>query len=771
MNRLLQIICVLAVVLPVRAAAQSCNPVITSDRTGLAGTTAGQAWDGNNVSFFRSSFDNWQYLQVDFTCVGQLSSIRRYMTRDGVSVVGARASQGEAVSYSMDGVTWINVAGAATTGWGGYVQYSPTAWHTVPYGWSASLRLNTPVQARFVRFRWDGDNDALNEVEFGFLTPGSSVPPPYPVAPPDCPTFTSEPIFPVYFQGLHGTDATHMWAVGDSRAATGFGIIRFFNGQIWQTQVARAAGRLNAVFAASASAVWAAGDGGFMLVTTNGGQTWLQQSTPTAQHLNDLAAASPTVLWAVGSNGTILNTRNGGQVWNVQTSGTTQSLSGVAAVSGSEAWAVGANGTILHTRDGGAFWGPESSGLTTVLSDVMAMSPTEVWAVGEGGHVVRTTNGGGTWVSQNSGTTEWLAAVARDLSGGLWIAGANGTMLRSTNGMFQTYASGTTERLTTVFGMSATTAWASSHEAENLLLQWNAGSWQRRSEVLHQNTLYDMTAPINNKEVWATGALGAIIYSPDRGMTWRTLYAAPSGVLFSVVVTPQRHIWAAGSDGSLNGVVAHYDGVRWQTHNTGFPVVLRRVAAATPRHAWAVGASRTILFTDSAGQSWTRQTIPGNVPAGDFMDVLAISDREAWVVGEGGVMLRTTNGGQTWVLQPSQTPRNLWSISMTPPNEIWIAGASGTILRYDGVNWTSTIGATVEPLNAISATPSSGVWSVGVNGTLLGFDGLHWYRPPSNTTDNLRSLSVIGSITGLDLWVLSTQAFGVNPAILQYGCR
>ena len=699
----------------------------------------------------------------------------------GVHTLGARADQGEAVSYSLDGVNWVNVTVASTTGWQGYMPYSPIAWKRVPYGMSAWLRLNAPVQARFVRFRWDGDRDALHEVEVGFLTAGSSVPPAYPVPPPDCQTLPREHLFPVYFQELHGTDAAHLWAVGNSSGAFGFGIIRFFNGQSWQTQLPQATRRLNAVVAASASAVWAAGDSGLILATSNGGQTWLPQTTPNVQHLYDIGAASASVLWAVGANGTILKTSNGGQVWSQQTSGTTQTLASVAPLPNQEAWAVGSNGTILHTRDGGAAWLPEMSGINSFLSDVIVLSSLEAWAVGEGGRVLRTTNGGATWTSLNSGTTEWLIAIARDQVGGLWVVGAHGTILRHTGGVFQQHTSGTTARLSSIFVTSVNGAWVSSSEAENTLLQWNPAwvpAWQQRSEVVHQDHLYGMAGPFSRNEVWATGSLGAIIYSQDRGMTWRTLHVA-SGVtnvtLFSVVVTPQRYIWAAGfgtaANGNLEGVVVHYNGVTWQNHYTGDNHILNRVSASTARHAWAVGASRTILYTDTSGQTWTRQAIPANVPPGNFLDVLAVSETEAWVVGEDGVMLRTTNSGQTWVLQPSLTTRDLWSIAMTAPNDIWVAGASGTIFHYDGQNWTSGIGATGEHLNSISPTPFSGVWTVGVNGALLGFEGVHWFKPASGTVDNLRSVSTVGSIQGPDLWVLSTQNLGVNPAILQYSCR
>jgi hypothetical protein len=46
----------------------------------------------------------------------------------------------------------------------------------VNYGWSSWLSFNSPVQARYVRFNWDGNNDALHEVQLGFARPAGSAP-------------------------------------------------------------------------------------------------------------------------------------------------------------------------------------------------------------------------------------------------------------------------------------------------------------------------------------------------------------------------------------------------------------------------------------------------------------------------------------------------------------------------------------------------------------------------------------------------------------------
>jgi hypothetical protein len=144
------------------------SPVLTSDRTGLNDTTPASAYDGSVVTFFQSSYDNWQYLQIDLRCPTDLWGMRRYMTLDGTDISGDRGPQGEGFSYSDDGMNWTPLLGSTTQGWEAYNNYSPHAWDYVPYGWSAWLYPNNPVRARYVRFNWDGNYDALNEVQLGF---------------------------------------------------------------------------------------------------------------------------------------------------------------------------------------------------------------------------------------------------------------------------------------------------------------------------------------------------------------------------------------------------------------------------------------------------------------------------------------------------------------------------------------------------------------------------------------------------------------------------
>jgi probable HAF family extracellular repeat protein len=165
------------------SAEADCVPVVSGNRPGQNSTTHAQVYDGDLASHFNSTWSNWQWIQFDLQCLGRLQGVRRYMTHEVTQQwvpTGSRPThQGEGFSYSVDGVAWTNLTASTTTGWQVYTNLAPHAWFGLPYGWSAWLRPLTPVQARYVRYNWDDDFDAVNEVELLFVE--DSTPPSYEV--------------------------------------------------------------------------------------------------------------------------------------------------------------------------------------------------------------------------------------------------------------------------------------------------------------------------------------------------------------------------------------------------------------------------------------------------------------------------------------------------------------------------------------------------------------------------------------------------------------
>lgn len=134
---------------------------ISADRGARDATTPQMVFDGKVETGFYSAHDDWQYVQVEFPEEVLFNGLRRHM-RGGAD---RRVMQGEGASWSQDGHSYTKLLGETTTGWEGYTNYKPHAWHSVPYGWSEWLRPDRPVRLKYLRFQWDGDDDILDEVE------------------------------------------------------------------------------------------------------------------------------------------------------------------------------------------------------------------------------------------------------------------------------------------------------------------------------------------------------------------------------------------------------------------------------------------------------------------------------------------------------------------------------------------------------------------------------------------------------------------------------
>ncbi len=129
------------------------------------------AYDGDLSTYFDSVHLFRQMVQFDFSTIVDFSGFRRYMTRDGSDATGYRDSRREEVSYSVDGMHWRELQVDTTRGWEDYTTDHRHVWRSVDYGWSPWLRPKNPVHARYVRFYWEDNNDAINEIELNWIFP------------------------------------------------------------------------------------------------------------------------------------------------------------------------------------------------------------------------------------------------------------------------------------------------------------------------------------------------------------------------------------------------------------------------------------------------------------------------------------------------------------------------------------------------------------------------------------------------------------------------
>jgi len=93
---------------------------------------------------------------------------------------------------------------------------------------------------------------------------------------------------------------------------------------------------------------------------------------------------------------------------------------------------------------------------------------------------------------------------------------------------------------------------------------------------------------------------------------------------------------------------------------------------------------------------------------------------------------------------------NLEAVWGSGPNDVWAVGWFGTIMHWDGAQWSQVESGTQWPLFAVWGTGPNDVWAVGRYGTVLHWDGTSWSAEQSNTTFELDG--VWGNGQG-DVWV------------------
>ena len=67
------------------------------------------------------------------------------------------------------------------------------------------------------------------------------------------------------------------------------------------------------------------------------------------------------------------------------------------------------------------------------------------------------------------------------------------------------------------------------------------------------------------------------------------------------------------------------------------------------------------------------------------------------------------------------------------------------LLYFDGSTWTQKLSNTSFALYGVGGTDANNVYAAGANGTLLRFDGTNWTKQDSGTTNTLLSVLSVGS--------------------------
>jgi|GEM_PF-1148957 len=570
-------------------------------------------------------------------------------------------------------------------------------------------------------------------------------------------------------------------------------------GATWSTLTSGTSSDLHAVYFTSLTAGYVAGNGGIIRKTSDAGSSWTTLTIGTTQNLNDIYFLDATTGYTVGEDGQVWKTANA-STWTNQSGGFSLTLNRVQFINSTTGYTSAVGGYSRTTYDGGANWytnpnmissdlqglhfpsanagymvgtsgvlikyqpelepeyQPSSLAFTEVFSSSMRVSYTASPDIPTGYLVIRKTGSAPTSVPMD-GIEHTLNQTLPDGSTVVYIGNStsfNQSGLTPGNEYFYTLYSYNGSGLAINYKVASPLAGSQSTYTTGA--PWTSMitetyHYPTDAHFFDANTGgiaggYQKRTTTNGGQVWTTGGADGDSYT---------------GIFFA----SQTTAYAVGSNGSqrvirrtVNGGTTWVDQVRTPT-----TYGLNDVWFSGPTAGIVVGTDGNILRT-TTGSGWS------SVSSGTTNHLYGVSfanSTHGIIVGQSATIRLTTNGGATWTSPMYSIPTavDLNDVAFVNTSTAYAVGVAGTIIKFDGVNWTLQTSGTTNDLNGVYFVDVNIGYAVGTSGTILKTinGGADWNLFPTSVgnTDNFYSVHFptphIGYVVGYT---------GVNAHIFKY---
>ncbi len=432
---------------------------------------------------------------------------------------------------------------------------------------------------------------------------------------------------------------------------------------------------------------------GRLMKSTDGGTTWFSVTGYTATGtVRGIFFIDADTGWVSDGSYAIYKTTDAGTTWFSQGDFGTGTFYEVKFFNALQGVAAGANGEVRYTTDGGTNWLSSNIGY---LSNLYALglvgfygegTPTVV-AAGEHGAIASSEDYGATWfpVSTSVAQEELRRVQFVDASIGYAGGGSSltadslGQILKTTDGGQNWYLLNYNpkHRVYSMDWVDANTGYASTRGPSGIFKSTDGGaSFEMQSPGVATSTEIWYSIRFANADTgYASGSGNNMVKTTDGGATWlpvTTTFAA-TDVIYTLHVFDGQTVVAAGSGGKVR--ITTDGGTTWITATGGTNVIydMEFVDATT---GYTCGTSGSMRKTTDGGLNWFALT------TGTTSTLYNVEFADAdlgWVCGSAATLRVTTDGGANWT--PIAPIHNKILYDMNVLGYLWVAGASGTILR------------------------------------------------------------------------------------------
>ena len=181
---------------------------------------------------------------------------------------------------------------------------------------------------------------------------------------------------------------------------------------------------------------------------------------------------------------------------------------------------------------------------------------------------------------------------------------------------------------------------------------------------------------------------GAIYQTQDNGQHWKAMVEESFGITRNIRRSDDGKYVAVSSRGNFYSLWA--PGLKsWFPYNRNNSRKLQSMGFDPEDNLWMISRGGQLQFSAGdlfAGDNeWQEPFMPQRGNLG-LLDLAYRTPNEMWAAGGSGTLLCSFDGGETWQkdMTVAKVPSNFYKIIFISPEQGFITGKSGTLLRYIG---------------------------------------------------------------------------------------
>ncbi|MDF5707881.1 MAG: photosynthesis system II assembly factor Ycf48 [Nostoc sp. S4] len=212
----------------------------------------------------------------------------------------------------------------------------------------------------------------------------------------------------------------------------------------------------------------------------------------------------------------------------------------------------------------------------------------------------------------------------------------------------------------------------------------NGASWSRiaLSEKLPGNPIA-IKALADNKAELATD-VGAIYQTTDGGKNWKAQVESAVGVVRNLERSVDGKYVAVSAKGNFYSTWEPGQNA-WVPHNRNSSRRVENMGFADSGQLWMLARGGQIQFSEpTKPEEWQKAQNPELSTSWGLLDLAYRTPNEIWLGGGSGNLLRSTDGGQTWEKdrEVEGVAANLYKIVFFQPDQGFVIGDRGVLLKY-----------------------------------------------------------------------------------------